>query len=106
MPDLIRLVRLARAKLVGLSRGSYARLRKIAPLLRLLEAYAHGDYQEVPRATLWAATFGVAYFLVPADAIPDVIAVLGFADDAAVVAFVLQAARVDLDQFEAWEKSR
>jgi uncharacterized membrane protein YkvA (DUF1232 family) len=105
MDALRRLAQEARAKLVGLSQRSYERLRRIAPLLRLLEAYADGRYREVPERTLWAIIFAVAYFVWPADAIPDVIAAIGFADDAAVLAFVLQAIRDDLDRFLAWERA-
>lgn len=104
MDALRRLAQEARAKLVGLSNRSYKRLRKVAPLLRLLEAYADSRYREVPQRTLWAAAFAVAYFVVPADAIPDVIAAIGFADDAAVLAFVLQSLQGDLERFEAWER--
>jgi uncharacterized membrane protein YkvA (DUF1232 family) len=38
------------------------------------------------RATIWGA---IAYFVLPIDLVPDVIAGLGFTDDAAVVAAVL-----------------
>jgi len=41
------------------------------------------------RAILFGA---LAYFVLPADAIPDVIAVLGFADDAAVIAAAITTA--------------
>jgi uncharacterized membrane protein YkvA (DUF1232 family) len=38
------------------------------------------------RAVIWG---GIAYFLMPADAVPDWIALLGFADDASVIAGVI-----------------
>jgi uncharacterized membrane protein YkvA (DUF1232 family) len=105
MDALRRLAQEARAKLVRLSQRSYRRMREVAPLLRLLEAYVSGRYRDVPRATVWAVAFAAAYFVWPADAIPDVVAALGFADDAAVLAFVLQAIRGDLDRFLAWERA-
>ncbi|MDF1586328.1 YkvA family protein [Marinimicrococcus flavescens] len=40
------------------------------------------------RAVLLGA---VAYFIMPMDAVPDIVAVLGFTDDAAVIAAVLGA---------------
>ncbi len=38
------------------------------------------------------------------DFIPDVIPVVGHLDDAAVVGFVLQMVRSDLDEYMAWRK--
>jgi uncharacterized membrane protein YkvA (DUF1232 family) len=39
----------------------------------------------------------------PIDLIPDVTPVIGFVDDAAVLAWVLRRVRKDLDTFRTWE---
>ena len=49
---------------------------------------------------------GLLYFLAPVDAIPDFIPVLGFLDDAAVIAYVLRAIEADVRAFEEWEATR
>lgn len=100
------ITRQARARLVHLSRRSYARMREVAPLLRLLEAHADGRYREVPHRVIWAAAFAAAYFLMPVDAIPDVIAGLGFTDDAAVLAYVLHVFRDEVERFREWERQQ
>lgn len=56
----------------------------------LLAAYFSATDPATPqyvRATLFAA---LAYFVVPTDLVPDLIAVVGFTDDAAVLALALQ----------------
>jgi uncharacterized membrane protein YkvA (DUF1232 family) len=56
----------------------------------LLAAYFSATDPATPRhvrATLLAA---LAYFVVPTDLVPDLVAVVGFTDDAAVLALALQ----------------
>ena len=40
----------------------------------------------------------------PADLIPDFIPVIGYLDDAAVVALAVRSVKGDLDAFRAWEE--
>lgn len=46
----------------------------------------------VPRATRWWLAGLMAYLLIPIDLVPDVIPVLGYADDAIIVAIALRYA--------------
>ena len=79
-------------------------LRTDLPVLfRLARAYAAGDYRALPWKTLVTVVAGLLYFLSPVDLIPDVIPVVGYVDDAAVIGLVLRTVRRDLDAFEAWE---
>ena len=48
-------------------------------------------------------TVGIIYFVSPIDLIPDVIAGIGFIDDAAVIGLVVMQIKADLDNFLAWE---
>ena len=78
----------------------------LGALIRLLRAWARGRYTVVPWRTLVFALAGIIYFLDPLDLIPDPIPVIGYVDDAAVLAFVLRAIRKDVERFLAWEGGR
>lgn len=71
--------------------------------IRLLQAYARGDYRQIPYRSLLALTAGLVYFVSPFDAIPDFLVTIGFLDDLAVLTLVLRQIRHDLDAFRAWE---
>ena len=77
----------------------------LGALIRLLRAWARGRYSVVPWRTLVFALAGILYFLDPLDIIPDPIPVIGYVDDAAVLAFVLRAIRKDVERFLAWERA-
>src|SRR5262245_6691887 len=72
-------------------------LRLVPDVLRLLRRLA-GD-PELPRRVRWRLTALVGYLLLPIDLVPDFIPVVGYADDAVVVAlglrWVVRAAGVD-----------
>jgi uncharacterized membrane protein YkvA (DUF1232 family) len=72
-------------------------------LVRMVRATAAGRYRRLPRRTLVAAVAGLIYLLDPLDMIPDLVPVVGFVDDAAVLAWVVSRVRRDLDEFLAWE---
>ena len=44
------------------------------------------------------------YLISPLDVIPDFIPVVGYADDAAVIAWVLTSLAEDLKNFKSWEQ--
>ena len=79
---------------------------ELATLLRMLRAYATGEYREVPWKTLVLAIGAVVYFVLPFDIVPDFIAGLGFVDDAAVIAWTLKSVRGDVASFCIWEEKR
>jgi uncharacterized membrane protein YkvA (DUF1232 family) len=72
-------------------------------MLRLLRAYARGDYRRVPTTTLLIIVAALIYIVNPFDFIPDWIPALGFLDDAFVVAFAVGKTKKTLDEFIAWE---
>ncbi|OLF15423.1 YkvA family protein [Actinophytocola xanthii] len=76
--------------LVARPRGGLLReaLRVLPDLLRLVRRLA-GD-TTLPRGVRVRLGFLLAYLAVPIDLIPDIIPVLGYADDAIVVALVLR----------------
>jgi uncharacterized membrane protein YkvA (DUF1232 family) len=72
-------------------------------LVRLVRAYAKGDYRQVPWQTLIFTVAAVLYFLMPIDVIPDFLVGLGYVDDAAVIAWLMNAARSEIEKFRRWE---
>jgi uncharacterized membrane protein YkvA (DUF1232 family) len=74
-------------------------------LLRLIRAYAKGEYRDLPAKTMVAAAAAVVYFVSPADLIPDPIPGVGYVDDAAVIFFVIKAISHDVERFREWEQA-
>ncbi|MGZ4456261.1 MAG: YkvA family protein [Nocardioides sp.] len=72
-------------------------------LVRLVVAYARGQYREIPPDSLVLVVAGLLYVVSPLDLIPDAVPVIGMADDAVVVGWVIRAVREELEAFRAWE---
>jgi uncharacterized membrane protein YkvA (DUF1232 family) len=72
-------------------------------LLRLLKAWAGRRYPEVSTATLVTVIAAVVYFVNPFDAIPDLLPMIGYVDDASVIAFVIARVRGEIERFRTWE---
>jgi uncharacterized membrane protein YkvA (DUF1232 family) len=75
-------------------------------LLRLIRAYARGDYRDVPTGSLVLIVAAVLYFVLPIDLVPDFIVGLGYVDDVAILGWVISTAGGVLADFAAWEASR
>jgi uncharacterized membrane protein YkvA (DUF1232 family) len=75
-------------------------------MLRLLRAYANGQYRNVPAKSLILIVAAILYFLMPIDVIPDFVVGVGFLDDAAVLAWVFNSVKTVLADFVRWEASR
>lgn len=78
----------------------------LTALFRLLKAYIHRDYQDIPWGSIVLVIVAIIYFVSPIDIIPDAIPGIGLVDDAAVIAFVVKQTKADLDNFLAWEVER
>ena len=104
--ELLQLLTLAERRLDGVRAGWLTPIKAdLQTLLRLLRAYGEGNYREVSGKNLALAALGLFYLVSPLDVLPDFIPG-GFADDAAVIGFVLRKLRGELAAFEAWERGR
>jgi uncharacterized membrane protein YkvA (DUF1232 family) len=78
----------------GMRRAFWAKLRRFAAHLPfaedLLAAYYCAFDRDTPAHVKASLVAALAYFILPTDAIPDVLPVIGFADDAAVLAAALR----------------
>ncbi len=75
-------------------------------LFSLLKDYANGTYREVPFNVIAAIGGALLYVLSPIDLIPDFIPIIGYLDDAAVIAFCLNLIEKDLISYNIWKKQQ
>ncbi|TDN88089.1 uncharacterized membrane protein YkvA (DUF1232 family) [Salegentibacter sp. 24] len=89
------------------NKGKLQRYMDDAQLLfNLLRDYAKGNYREVPFNVIAAIGGALLYVLSPLDLIPDFIPIIGYLDDAAVIAFCLNLIEKDLISYKIWKKQR
>jgi uncharacterized membrane protein YkvA (DUF1232 family) len=75
-------------------------------LVRLVRAWARGEYRDVSRGTIVLIIGALVYFVAPIDAIFDHLPLGGYVDDAAVLAWVVSEVRAELEAFKAWEAKK
>ena len=68
----------------------------------MISDYVHGNYREVPLATIITLTAALAYFFSPINLISNIIPVVGWLDDALVFKLAFEAARNDLEAYVEW----
>ena len=95
----------ARVKMatVGGARSLKSVIDVLRTMLRLVRAWVKGTHTEVSKANLACIVGAVVYFLVPFDFIPDILGPGGYADDAAVIVWVISLVEEELVRFKAWE---
>jgi len=67
---------------------------------QLIKAYIQGSYRKLPAIALAKIAAVLIYFISPFDFIPDVLPIIGFADDLALVLWVGKSIKNELDEFE------
>jgi len=96
-----------KAKRIEGARGPLARVwDDLQTSVRLVRAWGRRDYAGVGGGTIALLVGALLYFVSPIDAIIDAIPVLGYVDDAAVLAWVVGQVRAELDAFRGWEQTR
>lgn len=80
-------------------------ISEVKLLFSLIKDYYKGDYREIPWWSIAAVVASLIYVLSPVDLIPDFIPIIGYVDDAAVVAACLSLIRKDLDAYSVWKDS-
>ena len=102
--ELLRILTLAERRLAHMEAGPLTPLKHdLQTLLRMLRASGEGTYRHLSKKNLALAGLGLLYLVSPLDVIPDFLPG-GFADDAAVIGFVIKKIRGELSLFEAWER--
>ena len=72
-------------------------------LFSIIKDYANGEYREIPFWSIAAIVAALLYVLSPIDLIPDPIPIIGYVDDALVVAACLAMVEQDLHKYRDWK---
>lgn len=92
-PDKVLLPAVVRLNETRVQRGFWPKIRKVAAKIPFasdaLSVWWAARDPETPAAAKGMILAALAYFVLPTDAIPDILAGVGFTDDAAVLAAVL-----------------
>ncbi len=72
-------------------------------LFAIIKDYINGEYREIPWWSIAAIVAALLYVFNPLDLIPDFIPVIGYIDDATVVAACLAMVETDLHKYKDWK---
>lgn len=85
-------------------------IREIVPdlqiIIRLVKGWLSGEYKNISLKSIAILIGAILYFLNPFDAIPDAIPVVGYLDDAGVIAWVVKTLKDEIEKFRTWESKR
>ncbi|MBE5942651.1 MAG: DUF1232 domain-containing protein [Lachnospiraceae bacterium] len=82
------------------------KLAEIPIMASLLRSYVKKEYTDFPVGSLLAVISALIYFVSPIDIIPDSIPVLGYFDDAAVVAACWKLVESDIEEYQVWRNEK
>ncbi len=93
----------------GVLREFWERIKRIGRKLPFAESIVAAAYcatdPETPARVKLLIVGALAYFVMPIDGIPDILPLVGFTDDAAVIAATIAAIRAHLRE-EHWERAK
>ena len=76
----------------------------IQVLIRMVRAYASGEYKGLPWKSMVSVVAVLIYFVSPIDLVPDFLPVIGIADDVALIVWLVKSLGSDIAKFSQWEK--
>jgi uncharacterized membrane protein YkvA (DUF1232 family) len=95
---------LAKSQQKGFREGMAEAQGQIQLLVRLIRAYASGEYRRLPWKSLLSVVGVLIYFVSPIDLIPDFLPIVGLTDDLALVFWLFRTLSDDLTDYSQWEK--
>ena len=88
-----------------MSQNPVTLLSDVKTFFTMTKAIVKGQYK-MPWKTFFWVLLCCVYFLSPIDLLPDILPVLGFADDGAFIVFVLLLIHQDLNNFRLAQQPR
>lgn len=79
-------------------------LSMVPVMISMLRSYFKKEYKDIPIGTLLALISALLYWLSPVDLVPDAVPILGYADDATVIAACIKLINDDLKEYKEWRK--
>ena len=78
--------------------------KDLSVLARLITKWSKGEYKNVNSKTIISVIATLIYFVNPIDIIPDILPIIGFTDDTAILLYVLNMVGKEIDNFKEWER--
>lgn len=85
--------------------GNFRKIWDYLGLLFSMLADSFNRKYPAPKKTVVVMAVTLMYLISPVDFIPDLIPLLGFADDIALIVFAFSLIKEDLDNYRAWKMS-
>lgn len=90
----------------GAASGAKRFADKIFTFLRMVKACVTGEYKELPIRSLVLVVAALIYFVMPLDAIPDFIPIVGMLDDVTIILAISRSIADDVRKFEEFERGK
>lgn len=78
-------------------------MENLEVFIDIIKDYFSGKYREVDQKTIVFLLAGILYFINPLDVIPDILPLIGFTDDAAVLVFILGRVKGEIEKYKLWK---
>lgn len=79
---------------------------KIKSLFRMVKLSLSGEYTGIPKGKVIFGLVALTYLVSPVDIFPNFLGFLGFADEAALMLWLIKNADEELSRFEQWESTQ
>lgn len=80
------------------------KLANVPIMASLVKSYVKKEYTDIPLGSLLAILAALIYFVSPIDLIPDNLPIVGYIDDAAVVAACWALVDTDVEEYKIWRE--
>ena len=75
-------------------------LDQIQLMVNMIGDYINGNYKDIPWKTIASIAGALIYIILPIDAIPDVMPLVGLLDDAFIIGLCIKCFSTDLEQYK------